>query len=434
MHKTPLYRRLSWLTSGLVAALLVLMPFYAFLTVWEASAIGHYTAVRLWKEALLCIAFVAAAAMVPLRQSLRRQLRNDGLFGLLAGYVAVELIWGVAALLRQDVSLKALGYAWIVNLRFVAFFFTAWVAAYGSNWLYQRWFKLTVWPAIVVVVFGLLQRFVLPYDFLKHFGYGPNTINPYETIDKKSQYIRIQSTLRGANPLGAYLVAVIPAVATKWRQWRNWRWLLLGAATLMVLFLTRSRSAWVGAGAAVLVMVLIYCARWRKVVLSVLAGMILAAGAAGYTFRNNDTFQNIFFHTDEHSVSATSSNADHLKASRRGAYEVLTEPLGRGPGSAGPASVYNNHPARIAENYFLQVGQETGWLGLGLFLAINCVIGYRLWRNRSDTLSLMLLAGLIGLSIVNLLSHAWTDDTLAYLWWGLAGIALGTVRATTHEN
>ena len=23
-----------------------------------------------------------------------------------------------------------------------------------------------------------------------------------------------------------------------------------------------------------------------------------------------------------------------------------------------------------------------------------------------------------------MLSHAWTDDTLAYVWWGLAGIAM----------
>jgi len=35
-----------------------------------------------------------------------------------------------------------------------------------------------------------------------------------------------------------------------------------------------------------------------------------------------------------------------------------------------------------------------------------------------------LLASLIGLIFVNLVSHAWADDTLAYVWWGLAGIAL----------
>jgi hypothetical protein len=34
------------------------------------------------------------------------------------------------------------------------------------------------------------------------------------------------------------------------------------------------------------------------------------------------------------------------------------------------------------------------------------------------------LASLIGISVINLVSHAWMDDTLSLLWWGLAGIAL----------
>ena len=38
--------------------------------------------------------------------------------------------------------------------------------------------------------------------------------------------------------------------------------------------------------------------------------------------------------------------------------------------------------------------------------------------------ALSLFGSLIGLTFINLLSHAWTDDTLAYVWWGLAGIAM----------
>jgi uncharacterized membrane protein YuzA (DUF378 family) len=41
-----------------------------------------------------------------------------------------------------------------------------------------------------------------------------------------------------------------------------------------------------------------------------------------------------------------------------------------------------------------------------------------------DDLAAALLAGLIGLTFVNMLSHAWADDTLSYLFWGLTGIAL----------
>ena len=63
-------------------------------------------------------------------------------------------------------------------------------------------------------------------------------------------------------------------------------------------------------------------------------------------------------------------------------------------------------------------------MGLAVFILINVGVGYLLWLNRSDQLALALFASFIGLILVNLLSHAWADDTLAYVWWGLAGIAL----------
>jgi len=109
--------------------------------------------------------------------------------------------------------------------------------------------------------------------------------------------------------------------------------------------------------------------------------------------------------------------------------------LGDGPGTAGPASYYNQgHPVRIAENYFVQVGQETGWLGLALFLLINVGVAALLYVKRDDPLALSLFASLIGLTLINLFSHAWADDTLAYVWWGLAGVALAPLpRAQTDE-
>jgi len=33
-----------------------------------------------------------------------------------------------------------------------------------------------------------------------------------------------------------------------------------------------------------------------------------------------------------------------------------------------------------------------------------------------------------------MVSHAWADDTLAFLWWGLAGIALGKPLAAVKTR
>jgi hypothetical protein len=35
-----------------------------------------------------------------------------------------------------------------------------------------------------------------------------------------------------------------------------------------------------------------------------------------------------------------------------------------------------------------------------------------------------LLASFIGISVASLTAHAWADDTIAYIWWAIAGLYL----------
>jgi O-antigen ligase len=188
-----------------------------------------------------------------------------------------------------------------------------------------------------------------------------------------------------------------------------------------------SRSAWLGlvASGGVVAWALAKNAVWRRrLLLGTLAGVVFCVGVL-FVLRNNDHVQNVFFHSDEHSTSAVSSNSARANAMEQGLKDIVGKPFGTGVGSAGPASVYNSdHAARIAENYFVQVGQEVGIIGLGLFVAINALVFGMLWHGRDDPLNLILAASLVGLTAVNFLSHAWADDTLAYIWCGLAGIAL----------
>jgi hypothetical protein len=41
---------------------------------------------------------------------------------------------------------------------------------------------------------------------------------------------------------------------------------------------------------------------------------------------------------------------------------------------------------------------------------------------------------LAGLSVMALLMHIWTDDTIAYLWFGLAGILLAQPFERKHAK
>lgn len=441
-------RTVQRVLAGIAAAIIVLIPLHATMTVWLASALGHYTALRLWKEFLLVLLVMGAGYLCVKDAALRRRLARSPLVWLIGAYLAVQVLWGVAAYARHAVGSMALGYGWISDTRFLVFFLVVWIVAAYVPALERVWTKLVFWPAAVVVVFGLLQYFVLPYDFLKHLGYSSATIFPYEDINHNTHYLRVMSTLRGANPLGVYLIAVLSVAGAYLiykRVWRPagqrtvavWGTLLLGAGAAVALVLSFSRGAWIGMAAGVSVLGWSALRTMRQRVAVAGAGLVVAVAAFGAVLglRGSTTFQNIFFHTQDHSAVATTSDQGHATALQSGLRDMLREPLGRGPGTAGPASVYNTgHPGRIAENYFVQVAQETGWLGLALFAAINLLLARMLWRSRAQPLALGLLAALAGISVASLFSHTWSDDTLAYFWWGLAAIACAvTLRARDAE-
>jgi hypothetical protein len=349
---------------------------------------------------------------------------------LIAAYVGLTLLLGIVSFAKGDVTLKALAYGVTINLRFMLWFVAVLLTAQRSRVLQRSWLRLLLIPAGVVAAFAMLQFAVLPHNFLAHFGYTTaHTIAPIETINHNARYIRVQSTLRGANPLGAYVVIVLSAVGMLLAAGkRRMVWGVFGAVAIAALYATGSRSAWIGAALSLAVITWFWCdTRRSRILLGSVAVAVLVLGAAAFLLlRGNAHLQNELLHTQDKSAVAVSSNGAHLSALRNGITDVAHQPLGDGPGTAGPASTYNNvHPVRIAENYYVQVAQETGWLGLALFLSIVALVAAELYQRMGKSrLAFVVFAALVGISFINLLSHAWADDTLAFLWWGLAGIAL----------
>jgi hypothetical protein len=423
MKPTKVANYLSWI----IVFIFVLLPFHAFLTVSFSKLVGNYTLLRLWKEFLLVATIAGALYLLAKDAALRKRITSSVVARLILLYVLLSVVWDLAAFFMDKVTLKSLGFGLIVNLRFLIFFLVVWIVATKSPLLKTMWPKFLLIPAGVVVLAGLLQRLVLPYDFLKHFGYSSSTIYPYETINHNRNYLRIMSTLRGANPLGAYLILILTSIAALLikARIRCFVWGIFTAACVLVLIFSYSRSAWIGATLSLLSLVLLSIknGQIKQILLPTLAVLIVIGGALAWAHHDNPTFENVFFHTQENSTIKTTSDQGHLSAFKGGVHDLVNEPLGRGVGTAGPASVYN-HNARISENYFLQIAQETGWAGMILFITINYLVACELWLRREDILARILLASFAGLTIVNLLSHAWTDDTIAYIWWGLAGLAI----------
>jgi len=415
--------------SRLAALIIVLMPFHAFLTVWASSLVGHYTLLRLWKEFVLAGLCIGALYLVIQDKKLRFRLLHDRLLQLIFAYGCLLLLVTLFALWAGTVTPKAAAYGLLLDSRLLLFFIVTAVTAHYSDLLVRAWRRLLLIPAAITVGFATLQYAALPSDVLSHFGYGPASINPVATVDQKNDFQRVQSTLRGPNPFGTYLILVLAALGTRLIRFHKsfWQTAAFFILSLLALFFTFSRSAWIGVVFALLWLLwqAVTSPKTRKLLIVASAATLVLAAGAMYGLRNNDYFQNVFFHTNEHSLASESSNTGHFTAIKEGLVDTARQPWGRGIGTAGPASAYNSDPARISENYYIQIGQEAGVLGAGLFIAITVVVMRRLHAVRQHELARVLLASFIGILAVNMLSHAWVDDTIAYMWWGFAGAMLG---------
>jgi hypothetical protein len=284
--------------------------------------------------------------------------------------------------------------------------------------------------AFVVAAFALLQVFVLPHDILKYIGYNNTTIAPYLTVDQNPQYIRINSTLRGPNPLGAYAVIVLSLLFAVWLKPRREKLRQPFAISVIVigsfvaLWASYSRSALFAAFAAFAVIALVIAGRRisKKFWIALVVIVIVVAGAliAG---RNTNFVSNVLLHNNATTGASVDSNQGHVSSLEDGVSDMVHHPLGEGVGSTGSASLYGNQPT-IVENQFLFVAHEVGWIGLALFVYISFLVLKALWRRRSDWLALGVFAGGIAMILIGLLLPVWVDDTVAIIWWGLAALAL----------
>jgi len=424
-NRSKLANYMAWV----VLAVLFLLPFHAFFTTWAGANFNYQDQFRVWKEVIILVLAVGCVGLLGRDKALRQQFLKSKLARLIGLYVILGLLRTAYGYNQGITNFESSAYGMIGSFRYLIFFLVVWLIASRSTVLQKWWSFAVTAPATIVILFGLLQQFVLDRNFLAHFGYGPDTTSAFQGVDNKTEYARAQSTLRGPNPLGAYLVVVITFLTGLGYKFKSYRFsygFLIVAASVL-LFFSYSRSAWIGLAISLATWILL--ASKSKKVLNYMAIMSLTSvviiGSSIFIFRNNNYVQNTIFHTDETSASSTSTNTVRIQAITDGLQDVMKHPLGQGLGSAGPASARGPAP-KIAENYYIQVAQEVGIVGLLLYLAITFSVGYRLFQKRTDLLSQVLFASLIGISVINLVSHAWMDDTLSLLWWGLAGIAVAS--------
>ncbi len=382
--------------------------------------------IKSWKEVLLAIGLVLALIIVTRRQAWGRF--NTPLFWLIGGFAALNLL--LIPLLFTSTSQVVAGL--LINLRYLLFFVLVYVALSLYPQLYRLFLKVFIAGAVVVVVFAILQLTVLPHDFLKYLGYNENTIMPYLTVDQNIEYVRISSTLRGPNPLGAYAVVVLTMLLALW--FRGPRQLpkpqlrlvtVLAIGSVLALWASYSRSAALALVIAAFILIfVIFGKRINRAVWVALVVIGLAICGSLVVFRDTAFISQVILHEDPSEGNEINSNDGHVDSLVDGTTRMLGQPLGGGVGSTGSASLLGDSPL-IIENQYLFIAHEVGWLGLILFVIIYFLVMKQLWRKRRHWFELGVFASGLGLAFIGLLLPVWVDETVALIWWGLAAIALG---------
>lgn len=430
---------------AVVLAIIVLaMPFHAFITTWAASSWGNELAVKAWKELLLLAAILVLVVLWwPLRRSFGRVLRQP-LALLILIYAALHGVLVLAYDNAVEPSLAGL----MTNLRFLAIFLVAQLlvaALPGLSGRLRRWLAaLTLVSGLIVAGLGILQVTVVPPTFLEQFGYDKQTsIAPFITIDENPEALRAFATLRGPNTFGMFLLLPMAMLVVLAARRRFLTYVIPGLAlVLTALLLSGSRSAWIGAVVTLVTLGLLLLGQQRLWRLARRYGLYagLAVIALVVAAFEVPALRLAIFHSSPGDSSLTEGSTDqHWLATAGGIADALAHPLGRGPGQAGPASFYEPSGGRIAENYYVQVTQETGWLGLALLLAILWLVARRLWRlaagKRPPLVAASLLASFCGIAVINIFLHGWADDPTALVWWALAGLLpLEAAKMSKHDR
>ncbi|MDB5162050.1 MAG: hypothetical protein JWM52_558 [Candidatus Saccharibacteria bacterium] len=382
--------------------------------------------IKSWKEILLIVATIVATVILTRKK--RWSLLKSPLVILISLYALLHLL--LVPLYPEPANVGAAGLA--IDLRYLLFFILIYLAISLYPGLRRVLIGVFLVGALVVVSFAILQATILPHDILKYIGYNQSTIMPYLTVDDNPDFIRISSTLRGPNPLGAYALIVLTLLLAfglkgHHRQFKRPMFVvaLLGIGGVVSLWASYSRSALVAAIVAIVLLLIITSGHklskwaWISIVIA-----IIAIGGAVIAARNTYVISNILLHENATTGATVSSNEGHVDSLSDGVARMVHQPFGGGIGSTGSASLFGDQPL-VIENQYLFIAHEAGWIGLALFLMITWRVMKQLWARRKDWLALGVFASGIGLLIIGLLLPVWADDTVSLIWWGLAAIVIG---------
>jgi hypothetical protein len=131
---------------------------------------------------------------------------------------------------------------------------------------------------------------------------------------------------------------------------------------------------------------------------------------------------------------STNSHIERLKESNE---RLWSEPLGSGLGtSAAVAQRFSVESGITNENWYYQIGTQTGFIGMGLYVALLLLVLAGLARRAraGSATALAALCALAWISLGGVVLHTLSDLAVAWTIWMLAGLATKAEQATLVQE
>lgn len=417
-------KKLSYINIAavLLALLLILMPFHAALVTIYGNFLPYKTALMVWKEVLIIIiGILCTYAVYKDRSLIKLDIINKIAIGILLFSLFISLI--------NFSELSALLFGIKTNLVVFVLFLEAQVLA--SKYNYVNILKIVLIPASIVAIIAILQPVIFKPELLNMIGYGTDSIDSTQYVESAQDSIRVFSTLGGPNQLGAYLIIPFTLSLALAIKSRKIIWYLLPLFFVFPIYMSYSRSAWIGSIVAAITVVLMQF----KFKIQLIVGMIiiLLLATFGYLFYSGGVCKyysdpiGILVHGSCQSGNLGGSDMIRVNSIQNGINSITSNPLGSGVGTAGPASFYTSKPL-IVENWYIQIAIEIGLIGLMLYLAFIIMNLKKLYKDslhkEYSVLPITLFASLCGILVASLFLHTLADSTLSILLFGLLGIVI----------
>jgi hypothetical protein len=270
-------------------------------------------------------------------------------------------------------------------------------------------------------------------DILNQGVRDPTDLRFYTTI-AGARVVRVGSVFANPLTLGFYLVigwavALEQVVRSRASALASALVVLFGLA----LMFTQTRSA-VLAGVVAAALAFrpapgrLRAARVRYLMICVvgLAIALPVAGSTGLTERSTGAVNG----TDTSAQAHQGSFGDGINA-------ISAHPLGTGLGtSAGQGQRFGTTEV-VTENYYLQVGVETGVPMMLLFFAATILIARGLTSvstSRSSTTASAARGAFVGIAVGAFFLHTWNDISTSWTLWMIAGLVLGAGPLSRRER